>query len=135
MDGGKGQLSASLKSLEKLELRGKIAIIGIAKKLEEIFFPGDTVPLYLDKNSETLKVIQHARNEAHRFGISFHRNKRSSVFLNSELEEINGIGEKTIELLFSHFKSFEKIKNSDQEELKKIIGSSKAKIILNYFGK
>ena len=135
IDGGKGQLSASLKSLEKLELRGNIAIIGIAKKLEEIFFPGDMVPLYLDKNSETLKVIQHARNEAHRFGISFHRNKRSSVFLNSELEEINGIGEKTIELLFSHFKSFEKIKNSDQEELRKIIGSSKAKIIHNYFGK
>lgn len=135
IDGGKGQLSASLKSLEKLELRGNIAIIGIAKKLEEIFFPGDMVPLYLDKNSETLKVIQHARNEAHRFGISFHRNKRSSAFLNSELEEINGIGEKTIELLFSHFKSFEKIKNSDQEELRKIIGSSKAKIIHNYFGK
>ncbi len=135
IDGGKGQLSASVKSLEKLNMRGKISIIGIAKKLEEIFFPGDTVPLYLDKNSETLKVIQHARNEAHRFGITFHRNKRSAAFLNSEFEEINGIGKKTIELLFSHFKSFEKIKNSDPEELKKIIGASKAKIIFNYFGK
>jgi len=135
IDGGKGQLSASVKSLEKLNMRGKISIIGIAKKLEEIFFPGDTVPLYLDKNSETLKVIQHARNEAHRFGITFHRNKRSAAFLNSEFEEINGIGKKTIELLFSHFKSFEKIKNSDPEELKKIIGASKANIILNYFWK
>ncbi|MEN8121434.1 MAG: excinuclease ABC subunit UvrC [Bacteroidota bacterium] len=135
IDGGKGQLSASIKSLEKLNLRGKIAVIGIAKKLEEIFFPGDTVPLYLDKNSETLKVIQLARNEAHRFGITFHRNKRSNAFLNSELEDINGIGKKTIEILFSHFKSFEKIKNSNREELKKIIGLSKAKILMKYFEK
>ena len=135
IDGGKGQLSAALKSLEKLNLRGEISIIGIAKKLEEIFFPDDSVPLYLDKNSETLKVIQHARNEAHRFGITFHRNKRSNAFLDSELEDITGIGGKTIELLFSHFKSFEKIKNSDEDELKNVVGQAKAKIISSYFKK
>ncbi len=133
VDGGKGQLSAALKSLEELNLRGKIAIIGIAKKLEEIFFPGDSVPLYLDKNSETLKVIQHARNEAHRFGITFHRNKRSNDFLNSELEDIDGVGKKTIELLYAHFKSFEKIKNAKSEDLKLLIGASKTQILLSYF--
>jgi len=135
IDGGKGQLRAAVKSLEKLNLRGKISIIGIAKKLEEIFFPGDSIPLYLDKNSESLKLIQHARNEAHRFGITFHRNKRSKAFLNSELEEINGIGKKTIETLFTHFKSFEKIKEANKEKLEVIIGSSKAEIIISYFKK
>jgi len=135
IDGGKGQLRAAVKSLEKLNLRGKISIIGIAKKLEEIFFPGDSIPLYLDKNSESLKLIQHARNEAHRFGITFHRNKRSKAFLNSELEEINGIGKKTIETLFTHFKSFEKIKKANKEKLEVIIGSSKAEIIISYFKK
>ena len=135
IDGGKGQLSAALKSLDELNLRGKIAIIGIAKRLEEIYFPEDSIPLYLDKNSETLKVIQNARNEAHRFGITFHRDKRSLKFLNSELEEISGIGKKTIEQLYSHFKSFEKIKNANETELKNLIGAAKTKIILEYFKK
>jgi excinuclease ABC subunit C len=133
IDGGKGQLGAALNSLDKLNLRGQISIIGIAKRLEEIYFPGDSVPLYLDKNSETLKIIQHARNEAHRFGITFHRNKRSLNFLNSELEDISGIGKKTIEQLYAHFKSFEKIKNADEDELKNLIGTAKTKIIKNYF--
>ncbi len=135
IDGGKGQLSAALKSLEKLNLRGKISIIGIAKKLEEIYFPGDSVPLYLDKNSETLKVIQHARNEAHRFGITFHRQMRSKNFLHSELEYIPGIGNKTIELLYARFKNFEGIKNADFDQLKNLIGAAKAKLISDYFKK
>ena len=135
IDGGKGQLSAALKSLEKLGLRGKISIIGIAKKLEEIYFPGDSVPLYLDKNSETLKVIQHARNEAHRFGISFHRQMRSKKFLHSELEYISGIGKKTIEQLYARFKTFDEIKNASLEELSQAIGIAKAQIIYRYFQK
>lgn len=133
IDGGKGQLSAAVKSLEKLKLRGKIAIIGIAKRLEEIYFPGDSVPLYLDKNSESLKIIQHARNEAHRFGITFHRNKRSKDFIGSELDQIKGIGEKTKELLLSEFGSLKKIKEVNFETIAEKIGASKAKIIVNYF--
>jgi excinuclease ABC subunit C len=135
IDGGKGQLSAALKSLEKLNLRGKVSIIGIAKKLEEIYFPDDSVPLYLDKNSETLKIIQHARNEAHRFGISFHRQMRSKNFIHSELEYISGIGTKTIEQLYARFKNFEAIKNADFDDLKKAVGSAKAKLIHDYFKK
>jgi excinuclease ABC subunit C len=133
IDGGKGQLSAAVNSLEKLQLRGKISIIGIAKRLEEIYFPGDSVPIYLDKNSESLKVIQNARNEAHRFGINFHRDKRSNEFLKSELSEIDGVGEKTIEALFSHFKSIKKIQNASFEELKEVIGEAKAKVVLEYY--
>jgi excinuclease ABC subunit C len=111
VDGGKGQLGAALGALEKLNLRGKISIIGIAKRLEEIYFPGDPVPLYLDKNSETLKVIQQLRDEAHRFGITFHRNKRSNDFIKSDLENISGIGEKTITAILKRFKSVENLKN------------------------
>ena len=133
IDGGKGQLSAALKSLEALGLKGKIAIIGIAKRLEEIYYPGDSVPLYLDKKSETLKIIQRLRNEAHRFGITFHRNKRSSTALNSELQSIPGIGEKTIELLLKSFKSVKRIKEADMDSLAKIAGPSKAKKIHAYF--
>lgn len=133
IDGGKGQLSAAVQSLEKLGLRGTIAIIGIAKRLEEIYFPGDSVPIYLDKNSESLKIIQHARNEAHRFGITFHRNKRSKNLLNSDLDQISGIGEKTKELLFSEFGSMKKIKEADFELLKEKIGSAKAKLVFEYF--
>ena len=105
IDGGKGQLSSSLKRLDKLNLRGKIAIIGIAKRLEELFYPDDPIPLYLDKKSETLKIIQQLRNEAHRFGIEFHRNKRSKEALNTTLDTISGIGEKTIVDLLKYFKS------------------------------
>ena len=117
IDGGKGQLSSSLKSLDKLELRGKIAIVGIAKRLEELFYPDDPIPLYLDKKSETLKIIQQLRNEAHRFGITFHRNKRSKEALNTELESIPGIGEKTVIELLTHFKSTKRIIAADFDSL------------------
>ena len=104
IDGGKGQLSSALKSLDALELRGKIAIIGIAKRLEEIYYPGDSIPLYLDKKSETLKIIQYLRNEAHRFGITFHRNKRSKGVLQSELEQIPSVGSKPLLLCYASLK-------------------------------
>ncbi len=133
IDGGKGQLSSSLKSLDKLNLRGKIAIIGIAKRLEEIYYPGDSIPLYLDKRSETLKVIQHLRNEAHRFGITFHRNKRSKAALNSSLEEIDGIGEKTITQLLKRFRSVKRVKEASLESLSATIGTSKAKKVYEHF--
>lgn len=129
VDGGKGQLSAAVKSLEKLGLQEKIAVIGIAKRLEEIFFPGDPVPLFIDKNSVSLKIIQQLRNEAHRFGINFHRDKRSSAMTRSEMDEIKGIGPKTIELLLKKIGSPEKIKNASPEELEKLIGRKKAAII------
>ena len=135
VDGGKGQLNSAVKSLNKLDLLGEITIIGIAKRLEEIFFPGDNVPLYLDKNSETLKVIQNARNEAHRFGITFHRNKRSKDFIKSELENIPGIGKKTIEQLFSCFKSVKEISEAKGKILEKCVGKSKSEIIFSYFQK
>ena len=133
IDGGKGQLRSAVNSLKKLDLFGKITVLGIAKRLEELFFPGDNVPLYLDKNSITLKIIQHARNEAHRFGIDFHRNKRSKNFIKSELENINGVGAKTIQDLFSHFNSVKEISEANSEDLKKVVGNKKAKIIFEYF--
>jgi excinuclease ABC subunit C len=133
IDGGKGQLGAALNALEKLDLRGKIPIIGIAKKLEEIFFPGDSVPLYLDKNSETLKVIQQARDEAHRFGITFHRKKRSKNFIQSELQNIPGVGEKTIQHLLRKFKSLENLKKQSYDTVATEIGDSRATKIFNYF--
>lgn len=133
IDGGKGQLSSALKSLDVLGLRGKIAIIGIAKRLEEIYFPGDSIPLYLDKKSESLKIIQHLRNEAHRFGITFHRNKRSNAAINSELENIEGIGEKTAQQLLKKFKSVKRIKEATIENLATIIGMAKAKKIYATF--
>lgn len=135
IDGGKGQLSSALKSLDALNLRGKIAIIGIAKRLEEIYYPGDSIPLYLDKKSESLKIIQHLRNEAHRFGITFHRNKRSNTALNSELETIAGIGEKTIVELLKKFKSVKRIATASREEIAAIIGDSRAKKIYDNFHK
>lgn len=133
IDGGKGQLSAALKSLEKLDLRGKVAIVGIAKRLEEIFFPGDSLPIYLDKRSESLKVIQHMRNEAHRFGITHHRDKRSKATLVSEVTEINGIGPKTQQELMLHFKTVSKIKIASLEDLTSIVGKAKASIVYDYF--
>lgn len=133
IDGGKGQLGAALDALEKLNLRGKIAIVGIAKKLEEIYFPGDSVPLYLDKNSETLKIIQQLRDEAHRFGITFHRNKRSEEFIKSELENISGIGEKSIKALLTRFKSVENLKNIGYKEVADEIGDSKARLIFDFY--
>ena len=133
IDGGKGQLNSALKSLEILGLRGKIAIIGIAKRLEEIYYPDDPIPLYLDKKSETLKIIQQLRNEAHRFGITHHRNKRSKSAIQSELSNINGIGEKTIMNLLKEYKSVKRIQETSLEDLAKIIGKDKAtKIYIHY---
>ncbi len=133
IDGGKGQLSSALKSLDILGLRGAIAIIGIAKRLEEIYFPEDPIPLYLDKKSESLKIIQQLRNEAHRFGITFHRNKRSKAAINSELESIGGIGEKTAQELLKTFKSVKRIKEASVEKLAETIGMAKAKKIYGTF--
>ncbi len=133
IDGGKGQLSSALKSLESLGLRGKIAIIGIAKRLEEIYFPDDSIPLYLDKKSESLKIIQQLRNEAHRFGITFHRNKRSKGAISSELVGIEGIGEKTAEELLKTFKSSKRVKEASLEKLAEHVGISKAKKIYETF--
>jgi excinuclease ABC subunit C len=133
IDGGKGQLSSALKSIDALGLRGKIAIIGIAKRLEELFYPGDSIPLYLDKKSETLKVIQQLRNEAHRFGITFHRDKRSKEALNSSVESIPGIGEKTMLSLIQHFKSVKRLKLATEKEISDVIGVSKAKKITDFY--
>lgn len=133
IDGGKGQLNAALKSLERLELRGTIAIIGIAKRLEEIYFPDDPVPLYLDKKSESLKVIQMARNEAHRFGISFHRNRRSKAAITTELESIEGIGEKTARELLKNFKSVKRIREASMEDLARAVGQARATKIYERF--
>lgn len=133
IDGGKGQLSSSLKALDDLGLRGKIAIIGIAKRLEELFYPDDPIPLYLDKKSETLKIIQQLRNEAHRFGITFHRQKRSKEALNTALETIEGIGEKTVVDLLRVFKSTKRIGDASFEDLTKVIGPSRAKKIRVHF--
>lgn len=133
IDGGKGQLSAALKSLDRLGLRGKIAIIGIAKRLEELFYPNDPIPLYLDKKSETLKIIQQLRNEAHRFGIEHHRNRRSKSALHSELESISGIGDKTRVQLLKAFKSAQRISFAKLDELEQIVGTSKAHKIYNFY--
>ncbi len=133
VDGGKGQLSSALNALDKLGIRGEISIIGIAKRLEEIYFPGDSIPIYINKNSETLKVIQHLRDEAHRFGITFHRNKRSKTFLASELNSINGIGDKTSEQLLKDFKSVKNIRNQSLEKLTASIGKAKAQVVFQYF--
>ncbi len=133
IDGGKGQLSSSLKSLDVLGLRGKIAIIGIAKRLEEIYYPGDSIPMYLDKKSESLRIIQYLRNEAHRFAITFHRNKRSKSAIQTELEMIPGIGKQTIESLLKHFKSAKRVKNAQLEDVINVIGNDKATKVFNFF--
>ncbi len=133
IDGGKGQLSASLKSLEKLGLRGKITIIGIAKKLEEIYYPGDSLPMYLDKTSETLRVIRHLRDEAHRFGITHHRKRMEKGTIRSELTGIKGIGYNTAQKLLWKFKSVKKIRKATHEQLAEVIGKSKAGIVFKYF--
>lgn len=133
IDGGKGQITSALKSLEKLGLRGKIAVIGIAERLEEIFYPDDPIPLYLDKKSETLKVIQQLRNEAHRFGLSFHRDKRSKDALDTELQHITGVGEKTITQLLKHFKSKKRVSEATFDELVSVVGVARGKKIFTYF--
>lgn len=133
IDGGKGQLGAALESLEKLNLRGKVGIIGIAKRLEEIYFPNDSVPMYLDKRSESLKIIQHIRDEAHRFGITHHRNRRDKGTLKTELTEINGISTATAQKLLSHFKSVKKVKEAPENELAEVIGKAKGKVVFEHY--
>ncbi|KQM46220.1 excinuclease ABC subunit UvrC [Chryseobacterium sp. Leaf201] len=133
IDGGKGQLSSAVKSLRLLGLYGKITIVGIAKRLEEIFFPEDPIPLYLDKKSETLKILQRVRDEAHRFGVKHHRTRRSNSTIKSELEGIPGVGEKTIEMLLSRLKSVKRVKESSLETLEEILGKSKAKVVYDFF--
>ncbi len=133
IDGGKGQLNSALKSLDDLNLRGKTAIIGIAKRLEELFYPDDPIPLYLDKKSETLKVIQQLRNEAHRFGIEHHRNRRSKDALTTELETIPRVGEQTVITLMKKFKSVKRISEATLEELESVVGASRAKKIMEYY--
>jgi excinuclease ABC subunit C len=134
IDGGKGQLSAALEVLDELNLRGKIAIIGLAKRIEEVFYPGDTKAIILDRRSETLKVLQQLRDEAHRFGITHHRNKRSKSSIHSELDAIPGIGPKTKEKLLKDFKCVTRIKSAEQQELEKSIGLAGAKKILSWRG-
>ena len=133
IDGGKGQLSSAVKSLKLLGLYGKITIVGIAKRLEEIFFPEDPIPLYLDKKSETLKILQRVRDEAHRFGVKHHRTRRTNNTIKSELEEIPGVGEKTIELLLKKLKSVKRVKEANLETLEEILGKSKARVIWDFF--
>ncbi|KQC32105.1 excinuclease ABC subunit C [Nonlabens sp. YIK11] len=133
VDGGKGQLSSGVTALERLGLRGKVPIIGIAKRLEELFYPNDPVPLYLDKRSETLKVIQQMRNEAHRFGINHHRNKRSKQAIETELDGIPGIGEKTTVELLRHFRSVKRVKEATKQELESVVGTSRAQKIIDFY--
>ncbi|MEN5193973.1 excinuclease ABC subunit UvrC [Sphingobacterium faecium] len=135
IDGGKGQLSAAMKSLKLLGIEKQVTVIGIAKRLEELYYPGDQYPLYLDKKSETLKIIQHLRDEAHRFGITFHRNQRSRKTFVSELEDIPGIGKTTVEKLLTTFKSVKKIKEAPEEELKKILNLKQLHALLIYFNR
>ena len=132
IDGGKGQLHAAINSLEKLNLRGKIAIIGIAKRLEEIYFYDDPVPLYINKNSESLKLLQNIRNEAHRFGINFHRLKRSGSMIKSGITSLGGLGEKSTQKLWAKFNTIEEMKNAPIQEIENILGKAKAKILVSY---
>jgi excinuclease ABC subunit C len=133
IDGGKGQLSAAVETLNALGLRGKVAVIGIAKRLEEIYFPGDSLPVYLDKRSETLRIIQHMRDEAHRFGISHHRDRRSKDALRSELTEIPGVGMHTTQTLLRHFKTVGKVKEATEEQLREVINARLAGIVWRHF--
>ena len=131
VDGGKGQLSAAVEALDEMGLRGKIAVVGIAKRLEEIYFPGDSIPLYIDKTSESLKVVQHLRDEAHRFGITHHRNRRSKGQTVSALDSIKGVGEKTRVALLAKFKSLKRIREADLETLADVVGPSRASVVYN----
>ncbi len=133
VDGGKGQLSSAAEALDEIGLRGKIALVGIAKRLEEIYFPGDSIPLYIDKNSESLRVVQHLRDEAHRFGITHHRNRRSKSAITSQLDEIKGVGEATRTRLLQHFKSVKRIREAAVADLAQVIGPAKATLVYNYF--
>ena len=133
VDGGKGQLSAAIDALKSLGLYGKVPIIGIAKRLEEIYMPEDSIPVYIDKKSESLKLIQRLRDEAHRFGITHHRDRRSKSFLVSGLESIDGIGRITVEKLLKHFKSFKNLQEANREEVEEIVGKDRTDKLVNYF--
>jgi excinuclease ABC subunit C len=133
VDGGKGQLSSVVEALKEMDLYGKMAVIGIAKRLEEIYYPGDSLPMYIDKKSETLKIIQQMRDEAHRFGITHHRARRSKGVIKTSLTEIPGVGEETARLLLRHFKSIKKIQVAELEELQEIVGKSKATVVWKYY--
>jgi len=134
VDGGKGQLSAAVEAFEEMGIRGKVALVGIAKRLEEIYFPGDTLPLYIDKKSRSLQVIQALRDEAHRFGITHHRDRRSKGQTRSELDSIKGIGPATSRALMLHFKSLKRLREASVEEIAVVVGKSKAAMIANHFG-
>lgn len=131
VDGGKGQLSAAVEALDDMGLRGTIAVVGIAKRLEEIYFPGDSIPLYIDKNSESLRVVQHLRDEAHRFGITHHRNRRSKGQIVSELDDIKGVGAKTKEALLQTFKSVKRLREASIDAIAEITGPARASLIYN----
>ena len=131
VDGGKGQLSAAVEAFEEMGIRGKVALVGIAKRLEEIYFPGDSVPLYIDKNSESLRVVQHLRDEAHRFGITHHRNRRSKSQISTMLDGVKGLGPKTHEALIKHFKSMKRVKEASEADVAAVIGAAKARLVLN----
>ena len=133
IDGGKGQLNAAMQSLEKLNLRGKIAVLGLAKRMEEVFFPGDSEPWIISKKSETLRVLMHIRDEAHRFGITFHRSLRAKAQIQSELREIKGVGEAAERALLQTFKSVDRIKAASLNEIAACLGAKRAAIIYNYF--
>lgn len=131
VDGGKGQLSAAVEAFDEMGIRGTVALVGIAKRLEEIYFPGDSVPLYIDKNSESLRVVQHLRDEAHRFGITHHRNRRSKSQISTFFDDVKGLGPKTHELLIKHFRSMKRVGEATEEEIAEVIGASKAKLVVN----
>ena len=131
VDGGKGQLSAAVEAFDEMGIRGKVALVGIAKRLEEIYFPGDSVPLYIDKNSESLRVVQHLRDEAHRFGITHHRNRRSKSQISTMLDGVKGLGPKTHEALIKHFKSMKRVKEASEADVAAVIGASKARLVIN----
>ena len=133
IDGGKGQLSSAMNSLKKLGIEKQVTVIGIAKRLEEIYYPGDSLPLYIDKKSESLKIIQHLRDEAHRFGITFHRKKRDKGTLKSELEDIDGIGKTTVEKLLTKFKSVKKIREAGDDELSEVLNRAQLSALKSYF--
>ena len=135
VDGGKGQLSAAVEAFDELGIRGTVAVVGIAKRLEEIYFPGDSLPLYIDKKSESLRVIQALRDEAHRFGITHHRNRRSKSQVVSELDSIKGIGEQTSRALLKHFKSVKRVRNASFEEIAQVVGVAKARIVVEGLNK
>jgi len=133
VDGGKGQLSSAMESINKLGLHGKLAVVGIAKKLEEIYYPGDSLPLYIDKKSETLRIIQQLRDEAHRFGITHHRKRREKGTIKTELTNINGVGESTSTLLLRKFRSVKGIREASLEELQQAAGNAKGMVVFKHF--